>query len=72
MADFTFEIEKKYGVLSEERNGWTKEVNRVSYGGRPGKLDIRSWDADHQKMTKGITLTDEEGKMLKNILNDIY
>ncbi|MDO5713841.1 MAG: PC4/YdbC family ssDNA-binding protein [Tissierellia bacterium] len=71
MSDFTFEIVKRYGVLSERQNGWTKEVNFVSYGGRPPKLDIRDWDPDHEKMSKGLTFTEEEAKLLRDILNDI-
>lgn len=33
---------------------------------RPVKLDIREWSPDHEKMGKGITLTEEEGNALKN------
>lgn len=60
MAEFTFEIEEKLLVLSENDKGWTKELNRVSFNGAPAKYDIRSWSPDHTKMGKGITLTYEE------------
>ena len=72
MSDFSFEIVKKFGVLSRKQNGWTKEVNLVSYGERPPKLDIREWDPDHEKMSKGLTFTEEEAKLLKEILQDIF
>ena len=64
MAEFTFEIEEKLLVLSENDKGWTKELNRVSFNGAPAKYDIRSWSPDHTKMGKGITLTNEEFKAL--------
>ena len=64
IAEFTFEIEEKLLVLSENDKGWTKELNRVSFNGAPAKYDIRSWSPDHTKMGKGITLTNEEFKAL--------
>ena len=64
MADFTFEIEEKLLVLSTNDKGWTKELNRVSFNGAPAKFDLRTWSPDHQKMGKGITLTNEEFQVL--------
>ncbi len=64
MAEFTFEIEEKLLVLSTNEKGWTKELNRVSFTGAPAKFDLRSWSPDHQKMGKGITLTNEEFQVL--------
>ena len=66
MAEFTFEIEEKLLVLSENDKGQTKELNRVSFNGAPAKYDIRSWSPDHTKMGKGITLTNEEFDVLVN------
>ena len=39
MAEFSFEIEEKLLVLSENDKGWTKELNRVSFNGAPAKYD---------------------------------
>ncbi|HOC29326.1 MAG TPA: YdbC family protein [Treponemataceae bacterium] len=69
--DFSFEIIEKMGVLSENKTGWTVELNTVSWGGRPPKYDIRSWSPDHKKMGKGVTLTAEELSALKKILADV-
>lgn len=66
--DISFEIEKHLGTLSTSSRGWTKEVNLVSWNGRPAKVDIRDWDPDHQKMGKGITLNSEEVQNLIGIL----
>lgn len=70
--DFSYEIVEALGTLSEGTKGWTKEVNVVSWNGRDGKLDIRDWDSDHQKMGKGLTLTYDEGRELLNILKQYY
>jgi len=64
----SFVIEKRLGVLSTSSNGWRKELNLVSWNGRPVKLDIREWSPDHEKMAKGITLRDEEAQILQKAL----
>ena len=69
MADITFDIVKKYGVISEEKGGWKKELNLVSWNGRTPKLDIRDWSPEHEKMGKGITLTKDEAAKLFELLN---
>ena len=58
--EFTFEIIEQIAVLAEERSGWTKELNKVSFNGGEPKFDIRTWDPEHTKMGKGVTLSDEE------------
>jgi len=40
----------------------------ISWNGRDPKYDIRGWDPEHQKMGKGVTLTEEEVKKLKELL----
>ncbi len=65
MAEIKFEITQHVGVLSESSKGWTRELNLVSWNERPPKYDLRDWDPGHQKMGKGITLTEDE---LKNLL----
>ncbi len=69
--DFSFEITERFGALAEAKSGWTTELNKVSWGGRPAKYDIRSWSPDHEKMGKGITLTEEELTALKKILGSL-
>ncbi|MBS6535812.1 YdbC family protein [Peptoniphilus harei] len=70
MSDFKFEITEHLGTLSENARGWTKELNKVSFNERPAKYDLREWDPDHQKMSKGVTLSDEEMEILSKILKD--
>ena len=68
MADFTYEIIEEIGVLSENANGWRKELNKISWNGGAAKYDIRDWAPDHEKMGKGITLTEDEAMILKELL----
>ena len=58
--EFSYEILEEVSVLSENARGWRKEMNLISWNGRPPKFDLREWAPDHEKMGKGITLTNEE------------
>lgn len=69
LANIEYEIIEETGVLSENARGWRKELNKISWNGRPPKYDIRDWSEDHEKMGKGITLTDEEAEVLKKLLD---
>jgi hypothetical protein len=71
MAEIKFEIKKQIAVLSESAKGWTKELNLISWNNREPKFDLREWDPDHQKMGKGITLSNEEMEKLMKALNDL-
>ena len=71
MADIKFEIKKSIGVISESAKGWTKELNLVSWNGAAPKYDIRDWDPEHEKMGKGVTLTEEEMMKLKERIEGI-
>ena len=69
--NFSFEITEAVGIIATSKGGWTTELNKVSWNGKPAKYDIRAWDAQHDKMGKGITLTAEELTALKDLLNKI-
>lgn len=70
-SQFKFEIIQNIAVLSTEKSGWTKEINLVSFNGAPPKYDIRTWDPNHEKMGKGITLTKEELTQLESIFKEL-
>ena len=70
MAEIKYEVVKHIGVLSEGNNRWKKEVNLVSWNDRPAKYDIRDWDENHEKMGKGITLSENEMQNLIDLLNN--
>ncbi|PIH05486.1 YdbC family protein [Clostridium combesii] len=71
MADIKFEIKDKLGAISESPKGWTKELNLISWNGKQAKYDLRDWAPEHEKMGKGVTLSAEELKSLKEILNNM-
>ncbi len=71
MPEIKFEVINTIGVLSESSKGWTKELNLISWNGREPKYDIREWDPEHQKMGKGVTLSEDELRRLKVLLGEI-
>ena len=71
MAEIKFEIEKELGSVSESPKGWKKELNLISWNGKEAKYDLREWSPDHEKMGKGVTLTNDELKSLRDLLNSI-
>lgn len=68
MADIKYEIKESYGELSTSPKGWTKELNLISWNGAAAKFDIREWDPEHEKMGKGVTLTNDEAEALYELL----
>lgn len=66
--EITFEITERLGVLSQRQDGWTKELNMVSWNGTRPKYDIREWSPDHDKMSKGLTFNQEEMEKVKALL----
>ena len=67
-----FDLMEHIGVLSRKDNGWTREVNIVAWNDGPGKVDIREWDPDHTRMTKGVTLFEDEAEVLAKVLARRY
>ena len=72
MANIEFEIVQSIACLAEEKNGWVKELNFISWNKREAKYDIRAWSKDHSKMGKGVTLDREELINLKSILDELF
>ena len=69
--EFSYEIIEEIAVLSENNKGWRKELNLVSWNGRPPKFDLRDWVPDHEKMGKGLTLTNEEFEQLQKAIENM-
>lgn len=68
---FSFEIIENIGVLSTSPKGWQRELNLVAWNGNPPKFDLRDWDPEHEKMGKGISLSNAELIALKNLLSEM-
>lgn len=69
MNQINYEIKEHIGIISENKNGWKKELNLVSWNDNDPKYDIRDWNPTHDKMSRGITLTEEEAYELSIILS---
>ncbi|MEG2655915.1 MAG: PC4/YdbC family ssDNA-binding protein [Clostridium sp.] len=69
MAEIKYAIEKELGTISESNKGWKKELNLISWNDKEPKYDLREWAPKHEKMGKGVTLSIDELKKLKEILN---
>lgn len=67
-SELKYEIINHIGVVSTGSGGWQLELNRVSWNGKEPKYDLRSWAPDHEKMGKGITLTEEDVIALADLL----
>ena len=70
-GEITFEIMEHIGVLDvidNREEKWTKEVNIVAWNGGKPKIDVRDWNERHDRMSRGITLTEEQGEKLVKAL----
>lgn len=71
MADVEFKITESLITL-QRSGGWRKELNLVSWNGRDPVYDLRGWNENHTKMTKGITFTkDEFDELITKIKEEI-
>lgn len=68
----SIKIAEKVAVLSENPEGfpegWKKELNMVSWNHKEPVLDIRCWNEDHTRMSKGISLTHAEFSVLLEVI----
>lgn len=68
--EVTFEILEHIGSLSTSNSGWRREVNIVAWNGRQARLDIRDWNPEHTKMSRGVGLNGTETENLLALLRD--
>ena len=69
MDNISYKIVRNITTISQ-RGNWALELNLVSWDGRPATFDLRKWNDDHTKMSKGISLTRDEVKALGKFLID--
>ena len=71
--EFTYEIVKELEVLVEDPrdNGWDLVANYIKWGNSEKPvLDIRKWNKDRTRMSKGISLTGDGVHALYHLLQD--
>ena len=66
-----FIIYRHIGNLSPTNNGWTKELNFVSWNDREPVYDIRTWNSTHTKYGSGVTITTSQMQRLKRLIDEI-
>lgn len=66
--EVTFEIVEEIGVIATHSTGWKKELNLVSWNGVQAKYDIRDWDPGHSRMSRGVTLKEQEMRQIVELL----
>ena len=71
MPEIKYEIVKELGKLSETESGWAKELNLISWNDRAPVYDIRTWNSDHSRMGKGVTLTEAEMSALCELVKKL-
>lgn len=76
--EITKDIKEHIGVIystirgRKEGDGWTKEVNLVSWNGGIPKIDIRDWSEDYERCGKGITLSESEAREVMELLEKYF
>lgn len=68
--ELKYEIINHIGIVAQQSGGWNIELNRISWHGAEPKYDLRSWSPNHEKMGKGITLSEDALRELKKVVDE--
>lgn len=68
--EFSMEIEDNFDFILEEGQNTSINLRRISWNGRPSKIDIRKWvyNDGTERAMKGVSLSDEGTDELANVL----
>lgn len=64
MADLKYEVVEKILSVNDGSSDWDLELNLISWNGKEPKYDLRKWSQDGTKMSKGLTMTEDEAILL--------
>lgn len=86
--EITYEVQEELGVLSvNPRTNWRKLCRRVAWNSNSGRIEVRDWSPasdksdgssgssgsdEPERMSRGISLSDEEAKTLGEILYNYF
>ena len=71
MAEITYDVVKNIGIIAD--NGtWETQVNMISWNHGTPKFDIRKWNVETDRMSKGISLTESEARELVKVLTKYF
>lgn len=66
-----FVIEKQIMSYPSDKDGWNVELNLVAWFGRKASYEIRKWNEDHSKSSKGVTLSEDEVVLMFQRADDV-
>lgn len=69
MSDITFNIKKDFGTIGDGK--WMRHLTLTSWNNADAKYDLRPWNDDMTKCSKGITFTKDELYELRDLLDEI-
>ena len=71
MAEITYDIVKHIGTVPTS-SAWEVQLNSISWNHRKPNFDLRKWNSETDKMSKGITLSEDELRGVYEILKDYF
>jgi hypothetical protein len=69
VKEITKELQHNFGSISTSAAGWTTDLTLTSWNGAAAKYDLRPWSPDGTRVGKGITMTKQEVRALRDLLN---
>lgn len=68
--DFSYEMQEGFDFILEESANGSTNLRKIAWNGHPMKLDIRkyTYKDGQERMMRGVTLTDDGGTELANVL----
>ena len=67
----TYDVVRNIGVLAVNA-AWETQVNMISWNHGAPKFDIRKWNVETDRMSKGISLTESEARELVRVLTKYF
>lgn len=67
----TYDVVKNIGVIAVNA-AWETQVNMISWNYGAPKFDIRKWNVENDRMSKGISLTESEARELVKVLTEYF
>ena len=67
----TYDVVEHIGTVPTN-SAWEVQINSISWNHAPAKYDIRKWNSETDKMSKGISLTEDELRGVYEILKEMY
>ena len=69
-GEFSYEVQKEFDFIIEESGNNSINLRKISWNGRPYKLDLRkySYKDGKESMLKGISISDEGANELTEVL----